>query len=182
MKQIFLLRHAKSDWSDPFLADHDRPLNKRGRSAAHNIGKYLKLKNIQPDLITCSSAVRTQETLACFQEKAELTSHIKYDSILYGASADQILAVIQCQPPEVSSLMIIGHNPGIEDIALNLTGTDPSNQLPNIYDKVPTGSLITYEFGVNSWAHISLKSGTLTSFVRPKHELMEILSSKSSQS
>lgn len=182
MKQLFLLRHAKSDWSDPFLSDHDRPLNKRGRTAAANIGSYFKQKSLCPELVLCSTAQRTQETLNRLQKHAGANFNVSYESSLYGADAGQTLSLIQQQPDNLSSLMIIGHNPAIEDLAIALIGHDDSNQLHLIHEKVPTGALIQLGFEVDQFAHVSLKSGHLQAFIRPKHELKDALSSKLTQS
>lgn len=182
MKQLILQRHAKSDWSDAFLPDHDRPLNKRGRATASDLGLYFTQKGLHPDLVLCSTAKRTQETLARLQKKANTDFQVCFEHRLYGASPETILSLVREQDDELNSIMIVGHNPAIEDLATSLIGEDESNQLHLIHEKVPTGSLILLDFPVDRFAHISLNTGLLRAFIRPKHELLNSLSSKSTQS
>src|SRR5262245_5412800 len=123
MKRLYLLRHAKSSWDDESLADHDRPLSARGRRAADAIGTYLREHGIEPELILCSSSTRTRETLA----RIGLDGEIERD--LYGASASELLARVSELPPSLGSVMLIGHNPGMHDLALGLTG-EPADKYP----------------------------------------------------
>lgn len=180
MKRLILLRHAKSDWSDHFLADHDRPLNKRGQNAATQLGRYFRQQNLRPDLVLCSTAERTRETLTILQKSAEAFFPTTHRNRLYGARAECVLSLLHEQKnPDLNTLMIVGHNPCIEQLALELTGIDESALLQDIRKKVPTGSLIILDFNIESFAHISLNSGKLVSFIRPKHELIEANNSKS---
>jgi len=149
MKRLYLLRHAKSSWDDEGLADHDRPLSGRGRRAADAIGRHLRAEGIEPELVLCSSAARTRETLA----RIGLSGVVERD--LYGASADELLARVRDVPPGVDSVLLIGHNPGIHDLALALTG-EPA-------DSYPTGALATIELA--GW---TAASGRMIAFVRPR--------------
>jgi phosphohistidine phosphatase len=149
MKRLYLLRHAKSSWDDASLADHDRPLSGRGRRAADAIGQHLRDEGIAPDLVLCSSAARTRETL----ERIGLSGVVEHD--LYGASATELLARLRDVPPSVESVLLIGHNPGTHDLALVLTG-EPA-------DKYPTGALATIE--LDEW---TAGSGRMIAFVRPR--------------
>jgi phosphohistidine phosphatase len=119
MRRLYLLRHAKSSWEDAGLADHDRPLAPRGRRAAKAIGRYLRDSGIEPQLVLCSSARRAQETL----ERAGLAGRVEPE--LYGASADALLARLRHISPEVRSVMLIGHNPGVQQLALLLARPGP---------------------------------------------------------
>ena len=130
MSRLYLLRHAKSSWDDPGLVDHDRPLAPRGRQAAEAIGAYLREHDIGPELVLCSSAARTRETL----ERVGLTGQI--EDALYGAGASALLARLHEVPDEVASVMLIGHNPGMRQLAVDLAGLD---------DKFPTAALATLE-------------------------------------
>jgi phosphohistidine phosphatase len=149
MKRLYLLRHAKSSWDDESLADHDRPLSSRGRDAADAIGRYLREHEIAPELVLCSSAARTRETLARIGLDGEI------DRDLYGASASALLARVRALPPSVGSVLLIGHNPGMHDLSLALTG-EPA-------DKYPTGALAAIELG--DWR---AGSGRMIAFVRPR--------------
>lgn len=149
MKRLYLLRHAKSSWDDESLPDHDRPLSGRGRRAADAIGRHLRDEGIAPELVLCSSAARTRETLARIGLDGEI------ERALYGAGASELLARLRELPPSVESVLMIGHNPGMHDLALALTG-EPS-------DKYPTGALATIE--LDDW---TARSGRLIAFVRPR--------------
>lgn len=179
MKRLILLRHAKSDWSDAFLSDHDRPLNKRGQRTAAQIGNYFQLEEITPDHVFCSTAKRAQETLERLQQTALSDFPVSFLAELYGAGVQTLVSLVQDHGAPYDTVMLVGHNPCIEDAAIALTGRDDSGLLPTLYQKVPTGSLIVLDFDVKSFAHISLKSGSLKQFFRPKIELFAALNSKS---
>jgi phosphohistidine phosphatase len=158
-KRLLLLRHAKSSWDDPSLADHDRPLAPRGRKAAKRIGEYLREQGIEISLVLCSSARRTRETL----ELAQPSGEVQVERELYGASAQQLLERIRRVPDEVTSLMLIGHNPATEDLALALAAD--RSELEGA--KFPTGALAT--FTVNgSWQALAPGEAALTAFVKPR--------------
>src|SRR5712691_5192063 len=114
MHTLYLLRHAKSDWSDPTLPDHERPLAQRGRRDAKRIGRHLVQLGIAPELVLCSSARRARETLERLQPAFGTTSTVKVEAELYAASSDQLLDRIRAVPEKVTSLMLIGHNPGLQ--------------------------------------------------------------------
>ena len=153
MKRLYLLRHAKSSWDDPDLADHDRPLSARGRRAADAIGRHLRAEGIEPELVLCSSSTRTRETLARIGLRTD-----EVERELYGASATELIARLRELPPSTESVLVIGHNPGMHDLALALTG-EPG-------DKYPTGALATID--VDDWSTIAPGSGRLIDFVRPR--------------
>jgi len=148
MKRLYLLRHAKSSWDDPELADHERPLSARGRRAADAIGDHMREHGIQPQLVLCSSSARTRETLA----RIGLSGEVERD--LYGASASELLARVRELSPRLESVLLIGHNPGMHDLALGLTGAP---------GKYPTGALATIELA--GW---TAESGRMIDFVRPR--------------
>jgi phosphohistidine phosphatase len=149
MRRLYLLRHANSSWDDETLADHDRPLSARGRRAADAIGRYLREHGIEPELVLCSSSARTRETLA----RIGLSGELERD--LYGASASELLARLRALPPSLESVLLIGHNPGMHDLALALTG-EPR-------DKYPTGALAVIE--LDDW---TARSGRMIDLIRPR--------------
>jgi phosphohistidine phosphatase len=152
MKRLYLLRHAKSSWDDPDLADHDRPLSGRGRRAADAIGRHMRAHGIEPELVLCSSSTRTRETLARIGLEATIERE------LYGATANELIARLREVPPSIGSVLVIGHNPGVHDLALALTG-EPG-------DKYPTGALATID--VDEWSTIAPGSGRMIDFIRPR--------------
>jgi len=160
-KRLHLLRHAKSSWDDPGLADHDRPLAPRGRSAAARIGRHLREAGIEPALVLCSSARRAQETLALL----ELRGPVSVEAELYGASVQTLLARVRRTPEQLPSLMLIGHNPAIEGLATLLAAEAPLRIA--MAAKFPTGALATLAFGVG-WGELRWGTAELTAFVRPR--------------
>jgi phosphohistidine phosphatase len=152
-RRLYLLRHAKSSWSDPELADHDRPLAPRGRRAAKAIGRYLREQRIEPALVLCSSATRARETL----ERVGLPDAL-VEPELYGAGASVLLARLRQVPEDPPSVMLIGHNPGMEDLVRLLAGEAP--------DKFPTAALAT--LAISNWASLDRGTAELVDFVRPK--------------
>ena len=149
MSRLYLFRHAKSSWDDSGLADHDRPLAPRGRKAAKAIAKYLHEHEIEPELVLCSSATRARETL----ERVGLTAQIEEG--LYGAGAGALLTRLHEVPDDVGSVMLIGHNPGMQQLAFDLAGLD---------DKFPTAALATLE--CESWS--GLDRAELVDYVKPR--------------
>lgn len=150
--RLYLLRHAKSSWKDPALADHDRPLAPRGRRASKAIGRYLRDHDIEPELVLCSSAKRARQTLERLGP-AGLDARIEPE--LYGAGAHDLLARLRAVPEDVASVMLIGHNPGMEQLAFMLSGLD---------DKFPTAALATFE--CSGWR--TLEHAELIDYVKPR--------------
>jgi phosphohistidine phosphatase len=157
-KRLRLLRHAKSSWDDPALADHDRPLAPRGRRAAERIGTHLRDEPVEIELVLCSSATRARQTLELVGPPGE----VRIESSLYGASVGQLLERVRRVPDEVDSVMLIGHNPAMEDLAWLLTEADSLAG-----EKFPTGALATLTF-TGSWRQLGPGTAGLESFVRPR--------------
>ena len=167
MKRIFLLRHAKSSWDDPALSDFDRPLNRRGRTAAPLIGRHLADHGLAPSLILCSAARRTRETLALLLPDLSGETVIRIETGLYEAGAGQLLARIRQIPPEVPSVLLIGHNPGLEELASDLIADGPAEDIARLAEKFPTAALAAIHFDARTWKDVGARSGTLERFVIP---------------
>jgi phosphohistidine phosphatase len=157
-KRLLLLRHAKSSWDDPSLADHDRPLAPRGRKAAKLIRAHLGDQDIAVSLVLCSSARRARETLELVYPDAD----IRVEDELYGASADQLMARLRRLPEEAKAVMLVGHNPAIEELAVALSGDEELAER-----KFPTGALVTLSFR-GCWRRLERSRAELTAFVTPK--------------
>ena len=114
MKRLYLLRHAKSSWKDTSLPDHDRPLSGRGRRAAKAIARHLREQDLEPQLVLCSTARRARETLERIQPALGAAT-VEFEHDLYAASADALLERLRRVPDTVASVMLIGHNPGLQD-------------------------------------------------------------------
>ena len=159
-RHLALLRHAKSSWDDPDLDDHDRPLTGRGRRAAASIGKYMRRKGIVPDLVLCSSATRAVQTLKLLQLGPG--PEILIEDELYGASVAEMLARLRRVPDRVASVLLIGHNPGIFDLAVTLADDQQS------IDAFPTAALADLRLPLDSWADLFPNVATVHAFVTPR--------------
>jgi phosphohistidine phosphatase len=165
-KRLFVLRHAKSSWDDPGLADHDRPLAPRGRRAVEAIAAHLNAAGITPELVLCSSARRTRETL----EGVAVGGEHVIESELYGASYQEVLERLQRVPEEIGSVMLVGHNPTLQTLVLRLADGDAAasgSSLAEVRRKFPTGALATLTFD-GAWTELSPRSARLAAYTRPK--------------
>ena len=160
-KRLFLVRHAKSSWEDPQLADHDRPLAPRGRRAAKSMAEHLQLAGISPSLVLCSSARRALQTLDGLAVEGE----VRIERELYGASAGELLERLRRVPGTVEAAMLIGHNPAIQSLVVSLAGSGA--QLGRVERKFPTGALATLHIAC-AWAELRPGCAELEDFVTPK--------------
>jgi phosphohistidine phosphatase len=164
MKRIHLLRHAKSSWEDATLADHDRPLASRGRRATKSLARHLKREGIEPELVLCSSALRARETLEGISPALGAAS-VSIEERLYGASGTVLIERLREIPDNVQSVLLIGHNPAVQQAALDLAGTvEAAGELERKY---PTGALATFDFD-GTWGALERGSAHLARFVRPR--------------
>lgn len=172
MKQVLLLRHAKSSWNDATLSDFDRPLNNRGTRAAARMGRYMSDRDLIPDHIICSPAARTRETLDLVLEEWRAQGHAKpkthFDPEFYGGTATDYLAGIRSAPASSDSVLLLGHNPSIEQLALALCGSADATAQSKVEHKYPTGALAVFTSECNTWQGISSGSGFLESFTLPR--------------
>jgi phosphohistidine phosphatase len=158
-RRLLLLRHAKSSWDDPTLDDHARPLAPRGRRAARLISKHLRDEGIEISLVLCSSARRAVETVGLVAP----TGKLRIQPGLYAASSDELLERLQRVPPEAETVMLVGHNPSIQELATGLA-SGPS-ELDG--QKFPTGALATLSF-YGLWRELAFGEAELVSFVTPR--------------
>jgi phosphohistidine phosphatase len=165
MNRLYLLRHAKSSWDDPTLVDHDRPLAPRGRHAVKVMAKHVRRKRIAPQLVLCSPSTRTRQTLTGIAPALGKGADVEIRSELYAASAAELLELLRQVPDGIESVMLIGHNPGIQDLALSLAGGGP--EITRVSGKFPTAALATLEFSAG-WRELAPGSAELVSFVKPK--------------
>jgi phosphohistidine phosphatase len=165
MKQLLLLRHAKSSWEDPELADHERPLAPRGRRATRLIAEHLGREPVAPTLVLCSSALRARETLERIAAALGEEVRIQIECELYAAPEQRLLERLRAVEDSVESVLLIGHNPGVEQLALRLAGR--GEKLAAARRKYPTGALATLEFA-GCWRELQPGGAELTKFVTPK--------------
>ena len=162
MRTLYLLRHAKSSWDDAGVPDRERVLAPRGRKASKRIASHLDREEIRPELVLCSPARRTRETLDRIGD-ALGAPKVVFDEQLYGADDDELLSRLREVPDRFGSVMLVGHNPGIADL-LALLAADRSS-LPG---EVPTGALATLSVPVDDWAELAPHSARLDAFVVPR--------------
>jgi phosphohistidine phosphatase len=164
-RRLYLLRHAKSSWESPALADHDRPLAARGRRASGVMGEHFRSQRIAPTLVLCSSAARTRETLERIRPSLGDGIEVRIEDGIYGASAGELLDLLHGVTPGVESVMVIGHNPALQELALLLAAT--GSQLERLSDKFPTAALATLTFA-GCWGELAGGTAELVAFVTPR--------------
>jgi phosphohistidine phosphatase len=160
MKTLMLLRHAKSDWDDASLPDFDRPLAARGKRDAPRVGKALRKRGSLPDLIISSPAVRAKATVEAVIKTAKLDGKLQFDEAIYGASSAELMKVIRRLQDDISCSLLVGHNPGFEDLLERLTGSR---------DRMPTAALACIEFQIDRWEDLEDGKGRLAWLMTPKH-------------
>lgn len=170
MKYVSLLRHAKSSWDDPQQKDFDRPLNDWGRRAALAIGAYLAAHGPALDIVLCSSAQRTRETLKLLVESLARPKNTQILDTLYLASAPSLMAHVNGLAEKFTHVMMVGHNPGLEMLACGLADPLGSDELAlrRMAGKFPTGALARFEFDVDEWKGVARGEGRLAAFVTPR--------------
>jgi phosphohistidine phosphatase len=164
MKFLYLLRHAKSSWKDPDLIDHDRPLNKRGRHAAKIISAYLRRSEIAPDLVICSAATRAKQTLDPIV-KAINPPKVIFERKIYGGTQQELWEQLWHIPKGTKSVLLIGHNPALQNLALELAQT--GKPLPFTGGKFPTGAMASFRFR-GAWKTLEPHGAEQISFITPK--------------
>ena len=169
MKKLILFRHAKSDWNDPVPRDFDRPLNGKGRRAARAIGQHARETGITFDQVVASPAVRVTETLDEFASGYGKMAEPSFDRRVYLASAQTLLEVIQDADESAGSVLLVGHNPGLEELVFLLVpeGRDDDAR-EQVEEKYPTASIAEIRLAVDHWADAEPGSGTLERFTRPR--------------
>jgi phosphohistidine phosphatase len=161
VRRLLLLRHAKSSWDDAGLPDRERPLAPRGEKAAVRIAEHVSSQSIAPDLVLCSTALRTRQTLAALLPVLPGEVEIRLEDELYGASLYGLLARLRELEDSVGVVLVIGHNPTLHALALALTGRG------DVLDRFPTGALATVAL-TTPWAELGEGAGELEGFVVPR--------------
>jgi len=171
MLTVLLLRHAKSNWDTLSLPDYDRPLAKRGQKAAPLMGAAIARLDLKPDLILCSGAARTRQTLAlALPALGTPAPEVIYDDAIYMATPATLMTLLRKLPAGTNApktVMVVGHNPGLEELAELLVGGGDKDSQVLMADKFPTGALAVFTFDVPRWADVALGTGRLTHFITP---------------
>ncbi|TRC95549.1 histidine phosphatase family protein [Mesorhizobium sp. WSM4303] len=168
MNQLLLLRHAKSSWDDPALADFDRPLAPRGLKAAPRMGRELAKRGWLPNLALVSPALRTRETWRLVSAELPARVPVKFAEGLFGATAGDILAEVQQATASAGCVLVLGHNPGLEDLARRLAGPrSDARARRKLEEKFSTGALARFVVD-DDWAYLAFGTARLTHCIRPK--------------
>jgi len=167
VKVVHLLRHAKSSWEDPGHLDAERPLAPRGRRAARAMAEHLRREGIRPALILCSPARRARETLELVAE-ALPDVHAQVEQELYGAGEEDLLLRLRKLPATATSVLLIGHNPALQGLAVALAGSGEREALARLRAKMPTGALATLQAPVSRWRDLRPGGAELLAFVVPR--------------
>lgn len=162
MKRLILTRHAKSSWDDPTMSDHDRPLNDRGKAAAADLGAWLASRGYVPGEVLCSDAERTVMTWSGIAPALPGTPVLTLKPALYHAGPDVMLAVLR--HATASTVMMIGHNPGIAEFAARIVAQAPAN--PE-FARFPTGATLVVSFESPSWRNVDWRQGSVRDFIVP---------------
>ena len=166
---LTLLRHAKSGWDDPVARDFDRPLNKRGEKAAVLMGRWVQANDITFDHVVASPAVRVIDTIDQFVLGTGERIDATWDRRIYLASSATLMDVLRDQSDDHKSVLMVGHNPGMEDLVFDIVADDGSSPLRDIvWEKYPTAAIARMQLDIDSWAAIDRKTGKLTHFIRPR--------------
>ncbi len=166
MKTLTLLRHAKSSWDDPARGDFERPLNARGEQAARAMGREMRRRGLGFDRVLASPAARVIGTLRELAQGYGGAVATDCDERLYLASADRLLAIVRETDDTVARLLLAGHNPGLQQLALLLGRAGGTHDL--VAAKYPTGALAELRFDVARWKDVAAGGGALMRFIRPR--------------
>ncbi len=172
MRRLLLLRHAKTEPAGAGIEDHERALMARGRDDAPKLGRYIAAKGYAPDFIVASTSRRTVETVELVTETLSGPQRIDYLEALYLAEPDVILSIVRLAPDKMKTLMVVGHNPGLEQVATALAREPIKRKEKDRYDlieeKFPTAALAVLDFDVTRWRDVGEGQGALKDFVRPR--------------
>lgn len=160
MKILLILRHAKSSWKDLTLSDHDRPLNKRGKRDAPRMGELIYEQDLVPDLMLSSTAKRARMTAEAVSEACSFEGEIKFLRDLYQADSENIIQILSDLEDELMRVMVVGHNPDLEELLELLTGE---------YERLPTGALAQIQLPIEHWSELDENTeGKLVDVWRPR--------------
>jgi phosphohistidine phosphatase len=166
MALLHLLRHAKSSWDDD-VPDHERRLSPRGARAARRVAAHLREHGVAPELVLCSSARRTRETLELLAPALPGTASLLVEDALYGAEARALLERLRAVPSRTAAVLVVGHNPGMEELTLLLAG-GPASMVARVRQGFPTAALVTLDTGDRPWRRLGRGTARLTDFVVPR--------------
>jgi len=168
MRRLLLLRHAKSSWAEPGASDHARALNRRGQEAAPRVGAYLNRHKLVPDCVLCSTARRTRETWDLVAAEMRAAPPAAYVERLYDATPRTLFDVFRRADAAAVSVLVVGHNPGLQEVATDLIAAGDLDDRERLREKLPTGGLVVIDFAIADWSRLHARSGRLERFVVPR--------------
>lgn len=149
------------------VGDHDRPLNQRGRRAAQRLARHFQETGIRPELVLCSSALRARQTLQPISQVMSLADRTRIEPRLYGATADEVLTLVRGVDDGTTSVLVVGHNPGLQDLALELAGGEPDT-VSQLSQRFPTGTLAEIVAGCPAWSSLGHETARIRSLTVPR--------------
>jgi phosphohistidine phosphatase len=164
--ELYLLRHAKSSWEGD-VPDQERRLAPRGKRAAQRVAEHMRAKGISPTIVLCSSSRRTRETLELIEPALDPGAQQLVEDEIYLADADGLLARLRRVPAATPSVMVIGHNPGMQELVL-LLASGPAGELAKVRDGMPTAALASLDTGATQWSRLSRGDARLVELVVPR--------------
>jgi len=168
MKRLALLRHAKSSWETPGLTDFERPLNKRGRAAAAAIGAEMKRRGLAFDLVLASPARRVVETVAHLEKGYGGALRPHFDERIYHASSQMLLTILQRVEEQAARVLMIGHNPALQSLAVTLARKDGEGLSRRVADHYPTAALALLTLDATRWSKVVPESGVIEAYLKPR--------------
>ncbi len=169
MKTLGLFRHAKSDWHDPRARDFDRPLNPRGEKGAGLVGRHIFDHDVKWDKVIASPAVRVAETIELAAKATGRPIAVNWDRRIYLASSATLLDLLREQKDDPGSVLMVGHNPGLEDVIFDLVPDDGTSPLRDVVElKFPTASFAVLELDIEHWNELKDRCGKLVHLIRPR--------------
>jgi len=166
VRTVWLLRHAKSSWDDPTLPDADRPLAPRGRRAAAAIAAHIASADVRPELVLCSSGLRARETLAAVLPSLGAPVEVRIEPDLYTFDDEVVRERLRRTPAGVRAMMVVGHNPALQQLALALARSGPARA--RLLEKFPTGALATIRLPDGAWTSVGDGAGEIAALVVPR--------------
>lgn len=168
MKTLTLLRHAKSGWDDPVTRDFDRPLNAKGKRAAQTVGRHLRDLGLEFDYVVASPAIRVGETLDAVVAGYGRKLAPVWERRIYLASAATLLDVVHELPADAERVLLVGHNPGLEDLVMMLVPHATDGLRALVEEKYPTATLAEMTLVADGWNTVATGGATLTRYIRPR--------------
>lgn len=168
MLTLSLLRHAKSAWDDPRAGDFERRLSPRGLRAAPVMARYIAERGDVPDLVVSSPARRTLETCSAVVAELRPEPEVRFEQALYRASAQTILGLVRDVADSYRHVLVVGHNPGLHTLAVDLVAAGRADPVNALRAKLPTAGLVVIRFDAHRWTDVAAGSGTLVDFTTPR--------------